>query len=64
MAHDPTAVAWAVRPREPARQVIASFDNYDDAERAADHVVDRHFEANRLALVGRDLQWLSRSRER
>jgi hypothetical protein len=60
MAHDPTAVASAVRPKEPARQVIATFDNYEDAERAVDYLADRHFEVNRLAIVGRDLQLVER----
>jgi heat induced stress protein YflT len=56
MAQNPTAVASAVRPNEPARQAIATFDNYADAERAVDYLADRHFEVNRLAIVGRDLQ--------
>ena len=56
MAQQPTAVASAVRPNEPARQVIATFDDYADAEGAVDYLVDRQFEVNRLAIVGRDLQ--------
>jgi len=31
-----TAMASAVRPDAPARQAIATFDNYADAERAVD----------------------------
>lgn len=56
MTQNPTAVASAVRRNEPARQVIASFDSYADAERAVDYLVDRQFGVNRLAIVGRDLQ--------
>ena len=56
MTQNPTAVASAVRPNEPARQVIASFDNYADAERTVDYLVDRNFAVNRLAIVGRDLE--------
>ena len=33
MAKHSTVATSAVRPNEPARQVIASFDNYADAER-------------------------------
>ncbi|MDT5132939.1 MAG: hypothetical protein QOE41_2250 [Mycobacterium sp.] len=53
---EPTSVATsAVRPNQPARQVIASFDNYADAERAVDYLADQHFEVQRVAIVGRDL---------
>jgi hypothetical protein len=55
MAIDTTAVTRGVRPNQPARQVIATFDNYADAERAVDYLSDQHFEVNRLAIVGRDL---------
>jgi hypothetical protein len=58
MAEHPTVVASAVRPNEPARQVIATFDNYADAERAVDYLSDHRFEVNRLAVVGRDLEYV------
>jgi hypothetical protein len=48
----------AVRPNEPARKVIATFDNYADAERAVDYLSDSRFEVNRVAIVGRDLQYV------
>jgi hypothetical protein len=48
----------AVRPNEPARQVIATFDNYADAERVVDYLSDRGFEVNRVAIVGRDLEYM------
>jgi hypothetical protein len=60
MTQNPTAVASAVRPNEPARQVIASFDNYADAERTVDYLADRNFTVNRLAIVGRDLELVER----
>jgi hypothetical protein len=46
----------AVRPDQPARRVIATFDNYADAERAVDHLADQQFEVQRVAIVGRDLE--------
>jgi hypothetical protein len=46
----------AVRPNEPARQVIATFDNYADAERAVDYLADNRFPVERVAIVGRDLE--------
>lgn len=48
----------AVRPNEPARQVIATFDNYGDAERAVDYLSDQRFDVSRVAIVGRDLQYV------
>jgi hypothetical protein len=47
-----------VRPNEPARQVIATFDNYADAERVVDYLSDQRFEVNRVAIVGRELEYL------
>ena len=58
MAEHSTVATSAVRPNEPARQVIATFDNYADAERAVDYLSDQRFEVNRLAIVGRDLQYV------
>jgi len=37
MVDQATAVASAVRLNQSARQVIATFDNYADAERAVDY---------------------------
>lgn len=54
---DQSAVATsAVRRNEPARQVIASFDDYAAAERAVDYLAGQRFEVTRLAIVGRDLE--------
>jgi hypothetical protein len=56
MVQQHTAMASAVRPDAPARQAIATFDNYADAERAVDYLADQQFPVNRLAIVGRDLE--------
>lgn len=46
----------AVRSDQPARRVIASFDNYADAERAVDYLADQQFAVQGVAIVGRDLE--------
>jgi len=43
-------------PRTPVRRSIASFQSYDDAERAVDALSDRGFPVHRVAIVGRDLE--------
>jgi len=58
VAEHSTVTSSAVRPNEPARQVIATFDNYADAERAVDYLSDQRFEVNRVAIVGRDLEYV------
>jgi hypothetical protein len=58
MAEHSTVATSAVRPNQPARQVIATFDNYADAERAVDYLSDQRFEVNRVAIVGRDLEYV------
>jgi hypothetical protein len=58
MANHPTVETWAVRPNEPARQVIATFDNYADAERVVDYLSDHRFEVDRVAIVGRELEYV------
>ncbi|MCV7173689.1 glycine zipper family protein [Mycobacterium manitobense] len=56
---EPSAVATsAMRRNEPARQVIATFDNYADAEHAVDYLSDHQFEVHRVAIVGRDLEYV------
>ena len=54
MAEHSTVATSAVRPNDPARQVIATFDNYADAERVVDYLSDQRFEVNRVAIVGRE----------
>ncbi|OBH51398.1 hypothetical protein A5682_08720 [Mycobacterium mantenii] len=58
MTEHSTVATSAVRPNEPARQVIATFDKYTDAERAVDYLSDQGFEVNRVAIVGRDLEYV------
>ena len=60
MAEHSTVATSAVRPNDPARQVIATFDNYADAERVVDYLSDQRFEVNRVAIVGRDLEYVER----
>jgi heat induced stress protein YflT len=57
MVEHSTVETSAVRPNEPARQVIATFDNYADAERAVDYLSDQRFEVNRVAIVGREMEY-------
>lgn len=38
------------------RRVIATYDNYRDAERAVDHLADHRFPVERVSIVGRDLK--------
>jgi hypothetical protein len=57
MAHT-TIDRSAVRRNQPARQVIATFDNYADAERAVDFLSDRGFPVDRVAIVGRNLEYV------
>src|SRR5258705_12954113 len=58
MAEHSTVATSAVRPNEPARQVIATFDSYADAERLVDYLSDQRFEVNQVAIVGRELGYL------
>ncbi|MDF3312059.1 glycine zipper family protein [Rhodococcus sp. T2V] len=46
----------AVRPNQPARQVIARFGTYADAESAVDYLSDQRFAVEKVAIVGRDLE--------
>ena len=57
MAHT-TVSRSALRPNQPARKVVATFDNYADAERAVDFLSDQRFPVNRVAIVGRDLEYV------
>jgi hypothetical protein len=58
MAEHSTVATSAVRRFEPPRQVIATFDNYADAERAVNYLSDQRFEVNRVGIVGRDLEYV------
>jgi len=43
--------AAALGHSESARRVIASFDNYVQAEAAVDYLADRHFPVEKIAIV-------------
>jgi hypothetical protein len=64
MAMHSTVQTSAVRPNEPARQVIATLDKYADAERAVDFLADQGLEVNRVAIVGRDLEYVKQILDR
>jgi hypothetical protein len=57
MTEHSTVQTSAVRRNEPARQVIATFDDYADAERAVDYLSDQRFEVDRVAIVGREMEY-------
>src|SRR5687768_9923487 len=42
--------------RRGPRRVVATFDNYRDAERAVDALSDQRFPVDRVSIVGRDLR--------
>ena len=46
----------AMRPNQPARQVIATFDDYADAESAVDLRSDQHFAVDESAIDGHDIK--------
>src|SRR6476659_8731649 len=56
MENQPNDQTAAVRHGEPARRVIASYDNYAEAEAAVDYLADRRFPVERIAIVGRDVR--------
>ncbi len=44
-------------PRGPStRRVVASYDAYEEAQRAVDHLSDEGFPVERVAIVGGDLR--------
>lgn len=46
-----------IRLNQPARQVMATFDDYADAESAVDYLSDQHSTVDdELAVVGRDIE--------
>jgi hypothetical protein len=51
-----------MRPRfqqpERPRRVIATFNHYEDAERAVDYLSDHGFPVERSTIVGRDLEYV------
>ena len=45
----------------PARRVIASYENYQDAQRAVDRLADAGFPVERAAIVGRGLSYVEQA---
>jgi uncharacterized membrane protein len=43
---------------DQARQVVATYTSYSEAERAVDFLSDRKFPVERTAIVGRDLRFV------
>jgi hypothetical protein len=43
-------------PERRARRTIASFNTYEEAERAVDRLADLDFPVERVAIIGQDLQ--------
>ncbi len=42
--------------RRPGEEVVASYDDYLDAQRAVDHLSDNRFPVEQLRIVGSDLE--------
>jgi hypothetical protein len=42
----------------PPRRTIASYSSYEEAERAVDHLSDKGFPVERVAIVGRGLHYV------
>lgn len=58
MSQNSSDAGSAVRHDQPPRRIVASFDDYYQAERAVDRLVDAGFPGYRVAIVGRDMEWL------
>jgi hypothetical protein len=54
MHANPTQGAEASRP-PAARRVVATYDTYEEAERAVDFLADNDFPVERVSIVGRGL---------
>jgi hypothetical protein len=46
------------RSARPLRHAVATFDRYEEAERAVDLLSDRGFPVEHVAIVGRDLRYV------
>jgi hypothetical protein len=53
----PRATRGTATP-ERSRRVVASYDSYAEAERAVDYLSDRKFPVARVAIIGRDLEYV------
>ncbi|HET6258732.1 general stress protein [Pseudonocardia sp.] len=56
VADKPWSPGSPTSPNRSARRTIASFDTYEEAERAVDRLSDLDFPVERVAIVGQDLQ--------
>ena len=59
MTRPPSPMADDAARRGP-RRVVATYDNYRDAERAVDYLSDHKFPVERVSIVGRDLKLVER----
>ena len=50
----------ASRHGAPTRRLIASYDSYEDAQRAVDTLSDRGFPVDRVTIVGTDVRLVER----
>ncbi len=46
----------ATDDRSRSRQVVASYDNYEEAERAVDYLSDNEFPVEKVAIIGTGLK--------
>jgi hypothetical protein len=58
MSTDPTESTPESSTPDGARRVVSSYDSYAEAERAVDYLSDRKFPVDRVAIIGRDLQYV------
>jgi hypothetical protein len=60
MTHEKAAdtVDHSTQTTAPHRRTVASFSSYSEAERAVEYLATRSFPVDRVAVVGRDIQWV------
>jgi hypothetical protein len=56
VADKPWSPGSPTSPNRWARRTVASFDSYEEAERAVDRLSDLDFPVERVAIIGQDLQ--------
>ena len=49
-------MADPTKPNGPSRRVVASYDTYEEAERAVDQLSDNEFPVERVAIIGTGLR--------
>jgi hypothetical protein len=60
---DPMSSSSTPQPRatgefRPSRRSIATYNSYEDAQRAVDFLSDRQFPVERVSIIGRDLHYI------